>query len=75
MKKQILYSGTFENLDLYPEEVTDTLVIALAARTSRRPFLRLQRKEAGHLVGVPEKELFRQRSGHFEPLRAKLLFR
>ena len=41
MKKQILYSGTFENLDLYPEEVTDTLVIALAARTSRRPFLRL----------------------------------
>ena len=54
MKKQILYSGTFENLDLYPEEVTDTLVIALAARTSRRPFLRLQRKEAGHLSGVPE---------------------
>jgi hypothetical protein len=39
MKKQILYSGTSENLDLYSEEVTDTLVIA----PIRRPFLRLQR--------------------------------
>ena len=32
MKKQILYSGTFENLDLHSEEVTDTLIIARAAR-------------------------------------------
>jgi hypothetical protein len=48
MKKQILYSGTFENLDLHSEEVTDTLIIARAAR-----FFAYS-EEAGHLSGVPE---------------------